>query len=230
VNVLAGGGSLLTVPLLVLLGLPGTLANGSNRVGVLLQCLTAAWRFRAHGVFEPRSVAGVLGPVIAGALIGAVCATRLADATFERAFGVLMLVVLVPTLRRLSGAGAPKRPSAGWPPLVSASVFFAIGLYAGAFQAGVGLPLLMALLHSGYDVVRANSIKVAVIAVATLVAVPVFAQQGQIAWVPALLLASGFSAGGAVGARLAVRGGERVVRPVLAVAVVILAARMLGLY
>ena len=77
---------------------------------------------------------------------------------------------------------------------------------------------------------RANSIKVAVIAAATLVAVPVFAAQDQIAWLPAALLAVGFTAGGALGARAAVRGGERLVRPLLAVAVVALAARMLGLF
>jgi uncharacterized membrane protein YfcA len=230
VNTLAGGGSLLTVPLLVLIGLPGTLANGTNRVGIVLQCLAATWRFRAEGVFEPRSVLRVLAPVVAGALLGAFAAARLADAVFERIFGVLMLALLVPTLRQLSSqAGAPAS-GRGWRPATAALVFFGIGLYAGALQAGVGLPLLFALIHSGHDVVRANAIKVAVVAAATLTAVPVFAQQGQIAWAPALLLAVGFSAGGVLGARVAVRGGARLIRPVLALAVVALAARMLGLY
>ena len=50
VNTLAGGASALTVPLLVLVGLPGTLANGTNRVGILTQNVVAAWRFRAEGV------------------------------------------------------------------------------------------------------------------------------------------------------------------------------------
>jgi uncharacterized membrane protein YfcA len=49
-------------------------------------------------------------------------------------------------------------------------------------------------------------------------------------WIPALLLAAGYGLGGALGARIAVRGGERVIRPVLAVAVIALAGRMLGLY
>jgi uncharacterized membrane protein YfcA len=69
-----------------------------------------------------------------------------------------------------------------------------------------------------------------VVAVATLVAVPIFAAEGQIAWLPAALLAAGFTAGGSLGAHLAVGGGERLVRPVLAVAVMALAARMLGVY
>jgi len=59
INTLAGGGSLITVGLLVFLGLPGTLANGTNRIGVLVQNLTSAWRFRAEGVPGLRAAAVV---------------------------------------------------------------------------------------------------------------------------------------------------------------------------
>ena len=69
VNTLAGGGSLLTVPLLVMLGLPGGVANGTNRVGILLQCLAAAWHFRKEGVLEARSVVQATAPVVLGALV-----------------------------------------------------------------------------------------------------------------------------------------------------------------
>ena len=110
VNTLAGGGSLLTVPLLVLLGLPGGVANGTNRVGILLQCLAAAWRFRKEGVFEPRSVLQATAPVVLGSLVGAFWVSRVADATFERVFGVLMLLLLVPTLRQVSGGTRPANP------------------------------------------------------------------------------------------------------------------------
>lgn len=229
VNTLAGGGSLLTVPLLVLLGLPGTLANGTNRIGILLQCLTATWRFRAAGVFEPRTVLPVLAPITVGALVGALAISRIADETFERLFGLLMLLLLIPTLRRFpagEAASAPKR----WGGACSALAFLGIGVYAGAFQAGVGVPLLLALLHAGHDAVRANAIKVAVIALATLMAIPVFWAEGQIVWLPAGLLALGFTAGASLGVPLAVRGGERLIRPLLALAVVALAAHMLGLY
>lgn len=227
INTLAGGGSLLTVPLLVLMGLPGTLANGTNRVGILLQSISATWSFRADGVSDRGAVLRVLLPVAAGALVGALGMSQVSDAVFERVFGVLMLVLLVPLLRPRTPSGPDPR---AWSPWLSGLAFFAIGAYAGAIQAGVGLPLLLALLHAGHDVVRANAIKVAVIGVATLLAVPVFALQGQIVWVPALALGLGFAAGGLLGARIAVRRGERVVRPLLAVAVVLLAARMLGVY
>ena len=230
VNTLAGGGSLVTVPLLVLLGLPGGVANGTNRVGILLQSGVAAWRFRALGVGGLREALPVLLPVAAGSLLGAWGIVQVSDALFERAFGIVMLLLLAPLLREVAlprpqRSAPPSRLGPRW-----AVIFFAIGIYGGSFQAGVGIPLLFALSHAGFDLVRANSIKVIVTAVLTLTAVPVFIFAGQIAWGPAAVVALGYSAGAALGARLAVRGGERLIRPVLALAVIALAGRMLGLY
>jgi hypothetical protein len=217
----------LTVPLLVALGLPGTLANGTNRVGILVQCCVAAWHFRASGALDLREVLPVFVPVAFGSVLGATLIAGVADETFERAFGVLMLVLLVPLLRgkRTRPVSPPGRHSR-W---LSSALYLGIGLYAGAFQAGVGIPLLFALHYAGNDLLRANALKVAVIALATGVAVPVFVLADQVVWAPALLLAGGFSIGGAVGARLAIGGGDRLIRPLLLVAVVALSLRMLGL-
>jgi hypothetical protein len=227
VNTLAGGGSLLTVPLLVLIGLPGPVANGTNRVGIAIQSAAAAWRFRAEGVSGFRRSLPVLLPICVGSLLGAVWISNVSDAAFKRLFGGVMLLLLIPTLRPPRAAREAARP---WPMGVVAAAFFAIGLYGGALQAGVGLVLVMALSRTGFDLVLANSVKVVVTLAYTLLALPVFVAQDQIAWAPALLLSAGFAVGGALGARIAVRGGERVIRPVLAVCVVALAGRMLGLY
>jgi uncharacterized membrane protein YfcA len=226
VNTLAGGGSLLSVPLLVLLGLPGTIANGTNRVGVLLQSLVATWRFRGSGLLELPALLPVLLPVLAGSLAGAFAIAQVSDDTFERLFGALMLLLLVPTLRRARASA----PGPGFGPAASALVFFLLGLYGGSFQAGLGIPLLLALVHAGRDLVRANAQKVAINASLTAAAVPVFASQGQIAWLPALVLGAGFAAGAEVGVRLAIAGGERLIRPLLVAGVLLLAGRMLELY
>ena len=119
---------------------------------------------------------------------------------------------------------------AAWSPLVSSLVFLGVGLYGGAFQAGVGLILLAALTRTGIDLVVANSIKVVVILVVTATALPVFIASGKVDWPPALVLGAGFAVGGAVGARLAVSGGERVIRGVMIVAVLAASGRLLGLY
>lgn len=228
VNTLAGGGSLLTVPLLVLVGLPGNLANGTNRVGILAQTVVAARRFRAEGVARWRDALPVLVPLLLGSLVGALVVSHLPDAVFERIFGVVMLVLLVPVLRgATAGAREARRP---WPPALARVVYFGVGLYGGSVQAGVGIFLVFALARGGSDLVRANAVKVASVASLTAVAIPVFAWQRQIDWLAAGALAAGFAVGGEVGARLAVRGGERWIRPVLAAAVVALAGRMLGLF
>jgi len=228
VNTLAGGGSLISVPLLVLVGLPGTIANGTNRIGVFLQNAIAAWRFRAQGVSGLEGAAKVVVPVCLGSLVGAYTIANLDDATFQRIFGLVMLIDLIPMLRRPKPGGAVATNP--WPRWLGFAVFTAIGLYGGAIQAGVGLLMVGALNHTGYDLVRANSIKVATNVVLTAAAIPIFVWKGQVEWLHAGVLAIGFAAGGALGAQLAVRGGERVIRPVMVFAILALAGRMLGLY
>jgi uncharacterized membrane protein YfcA len=227
VNTLAGGGSLLTVPLLTFAGLPADIANGTNRVGILIQNGVASWGFWREGVPGFREAAPLVLPVVAGALLGAYGVTQLEAATFQRLFGFVMLLLLVPTLRGPKPGGAIRSPL---PASLRTLIFFGIGLYGGAVQAGVGILLIYALSLGGSDLVRSNSVKVVVNSCFTLVVLPVFLLAGQVAWLPAFVLGAGFALGGFVGPRLAVRGGERLIRGVLGAAVVALAGRMLGLY
>ena len=89
---------------------------------------------------------------------------------------------------------------------------------------------MVALARSGLDLVNANAVKVFVILVLTFFALPVFIIRSQVDWGFAAVLALGFALGGWIGARLAVRGGDRVIRPVLIIAVVALALRMIGVF
>lgn len=228
INTLAGGGSLITVPLLVFFGLPATVANGTNRIGVLFQNLTAIWRFRRGGLDGLRDAAPILAPVLVGSLTGAAVASRMSPDAFRQIFGVAMIGLLPLMLSK-----SPDRSRAEAPPrsaIANAAIFFAIGLYGGAIQAGVGLFLMAALARSGLDLVRANAIKVVVIAALTVIAVPVFVLQDQVHWPFAAALVVGFALGGELGARAALAGGERLIRGVLVVAVIAMAGRMLGLY
>ncbi len=227
VNAMAGGGSLLTVALLnVFVGLPGLVANGTNRVGVLVQNASSVASYRKEGVRGFRRAVPVLVPVIAGSLLGSLLVSSVTDETFERIFGILMVPLLFVSLRSPKNVGS----QINWHPVTTAVIFFGIGLYGGAFQAGVGLLIVVALSRSGLDLVNANAVKVVVILVLTTIAVPVFIVRGQVDWGFAVVLAIGFAAGGWIGARVAVRGGEKIIKPVLIGAVVALAGRMIGLY
>ncbi len=229
INTLAGGGSLITVPLLVFLGLPATTANGTNRIGVLFQNAVSTWRFRREGLSGLRGAAPVLLPVLIGSVIGAGIASRMSPEAFRQVFGVAMIALLYPMLRGTRPRGRNETVSPRGR-LMNGVIFFGIGLYGGALQAGVGLFLIAALARSGLDLVRANAIKVVIIGALTLVAVPVFIAQDQVDWRFASALVVGFALGGELGARAAIRGGERLIRPVLVIAVIALSGRMLGLY
>lgn len=226
INSMAGGGSLLTVPLLSLAGVGGTLANGTNRIAVLVQNLTGAYGYARRGVGELRRTIQVLIPAMVGGLAGARVASEIPDDVFERLFGLLMLPLLYLSIRKPE-IDTDREP---WPVWVSALVFLAVGFYAGAVQAGVGLIILLVLSRAGFDLVTANAMKTVVILFVTAMAVPVFVANDEVRWIPGLVLAVGMGVGGFVGANVAVDGGERVIRPLLIVVVLTLASRMLGLW
>ena len=226
INTMAGGGSALTVPLLVIAGVPGNQANGSNRVGILAASAAAVLSFRNSKATNISGSTRVLLPTVVGSVIGSVAISNVADDTFETVFGVLMIPIVILTVLKPK----PKLDVQPWPAWVTFAVFLGIGVYGGAFQAGVGLVLLAALTRAGYDLVTANNVKVLINVVVTAIALPVFIVNGDVVWAPALTLGAGFLAGGWFGAKLAVRGGERLVRVFMVAAALALAGQLLGLW
>lgn len=227
INAMAGGGSALTVPLLVLAGVPGVAANGSNRVGIVTSTASSVLSFLREGIrVDLRSVLPVLAPAIFGAIVGAFGISELTDEEFERFFGLLIVPIVILTIRKPQVREAPQP----WPLALTLVVYFLIGIYGGAIQAGVGLLLVAALSRSGWDLVRANFIKVVFNLLTSSIALPIFIAQGNVRWGPAIALAIGLTVGGWLGARFAVRGGERWIRIVMIVAALALAGRLLGLY
>lgn len=217
---------MLTVPLLALAGVGGTVANGTNRIAVFIQNLTSAYGYARRDVGDRARTVAVLVPVMVGGLAGSLVASQIPDDVFERIFGLLMLPLLVLTVRKPDSTATAKH----WPRWLTFVVFTAVGFYGGAVQAGVGLFLLLVLARSGFDLVTANAVKTILILAITVIAIPVFVYYDQVRWLPALVLSVGMGVGGYVGANIAVDGGERLIRPVLVVVVLALASRMLGFW
>ena len=226
INTMAGGGSTITVPLLVFAGVPGTYANGSNRVGILPACLAAVLSFRRLGVSGFRDAKIIFLPVFFGSLAGSLLINKLGDDQFERLFALLVIPIVILTLM----PPTPKERKSSWGRSTMILIFFVVGVYGGAIQAGVGLVIVLALSRSGFDLVTANSIKVMINAFVTVVALPVFIFSGKISWGPALVLAAGLTLGGWIGAKWTVEGGERVVRWVMVIAALGLSGKLIGLY
>ena len=225
INTLAGGGSFLTVPLLILVGLPPTVANATNRVAVFVQTLSAVAGFRQEGVRGLGDATRFLPATLAGAWLGAYAAASVPDRVLGPAFGAIMLIALPFLLWNPRPSEAPQRGLAA--PLQHA-IYLSVGLYGGAIQAGLGIPLLLALVGAGgLDLVRANSVKVTLIAALTAVALAEFVWAGKVVWLAGLVLAVGSGLGGYLASRLGARVGERLIRPVLAVSVLALALNLL---
>ncbi len=232
INTLAGSGSLITLPLLIFLGLPANVANGTNRVGVLIQNLVAANSFHRRGMIDVRGAITLAVPAVVGAVVGAQIAVNLNEEMMRYTIGGLMLVmlavILVKPTRWLKGRPEALERRPGWLQML---IFFGIGVYGGFIQAGVGIFLLAGLVLSvGYDLVRANAVKVLIIFLFTIFALGVFVMNGQVRWEMGLLLAIGNAAGGWVAAKMAIEKGAVFVRWLLIAVVAVSAAKLLGLF
>jgi len=231
VNTMAGGGSFLTLAALELAGLPASMANGTNRVAIEIQTIMAVLGFRSKGVSDFRISLQFAVPALFGAIAGAYVAVDLPESVFHRVMAVAMLVMLailiVNPKKWLKGRKVeltPQRRVLGY------FVFAAVGFYGGAIQAGVGFLLITSLvLVAGLDLVRTNSHKVFIIGLYTLFALIMFAVRGQVNWLLGLILAVGNGIGGWLASRLAVDKGERIVRIVLGVMLVVLSVRYLDI-
>jgi uncharacterized membrane protein YfcA len=226
-NVVAGGGSFLTLPVLLYIGLGAPAANATNRVGVVVQSLTAVWGFHRHRVLDWDWALGVGLPTALGSGLGAWLALGVGDRQFRQLLAVFGVLLSLWTLleaggRRLQVAKAlAKRP---W--LVKIG-FFVVGIYGGLIQAGIGFLVLALTTLAGFDLVRGNAIKVLAITLQTFVALGVFMSAGQVHWAEGSILALGGVLGSLVGVRLAVLKGHRWLQVVVTVSMVAFALRLL---
>lgn len=229
-NVVAGGGSFLTLPLLIFLGLPATAANGTNRVAILFQSVGAVWGFHRSGVLDWRALGWAAGPATVGSVFGTWAALTVGDEAFKKALAILMVAVALWTLwdplaERTEVAAAGRAPA---PPSGAALGigFFFVGLYGGFVSAGVGFLSLAATTLAGLDLVRGNAVKVLSVLLFTVVSLALFAWAGQVHWAEGLALAVGMLAGGLIGVRLTLRKGHAWIKGVVTATVILFAIKL----
>jgi uncharacterized membrane protein YfcA len=229
VNVVAGGGSFLSLPLLVFLGLPPTVANGTNRIAILVQDATAVWRFGAHGLLDRSWILRAALPATAGAALGAWGATHVGEDAFRRVLAILMVAAVLwilwrPRLDRSvaipAGSGGLARRAA------LAAAFFGVGAYGGFVQAGLGFLLLAVAARAGLDLVRGNALKVLVGLALTPISLAIFAGSGKVEWAAGGPLALGGLLGALIGVRLTVLKGHAWIRRVVIATVLLFALRL----
>jgi uncharacterized membrane protein YfcA len=228
-NVIAGGGSLLTLPVMIFLGLSPTVANGTNRVAILVQNVGASWSFQRKGLISRAWLLLAIPPAVAGAVLGTLLAVHIGDLAFQRILALVMVAVAAYTVwRPTPAAGGEVTPAPrGSRALVFAGTFFLVGFYGGFLQAGVGFVILAVTTAGGLDLVRGNAVKVTLVLAFTPLALALFAWSGKVDWIVGLALAAGNLLGGLMGVRLQILKGHAWVRNVVTVTIVVFAVKLL---
>ncbi len=223
INTLAGGGSMLTVPALMALGLPADIANGTNRLAVFTQAATGSYRFHQEGKLDLGAVPGIAAPTLSGAVLGALAASYFPPAWLKPVLlGTMVTMALIMVLRPSAIAPEGAEPKRVKDSPQAFSGLFAAGLYGGFVQAGVGFVLLTVLAGSlHYDLVRSNALKLLCTLGFGAASLVVFALRDQIAWVPAMVLAVATSAGSALGVKYAVKAKPKQLKVLVLVLVVL---------
>lgn len=227
VNTLAGGGSNLTLPALLMLGLPADVANGTNRVAVVLQCIVGVKGFDKHNSLDRPAILPILIPTVLGGSLGAICSAIIPIAYLKP---ILLLTILSMAAILLL------RPTVLSPPLGTPTItpsladsfsnsyshadskrgwwgLLAAGFYGGFVQAGVGFILLAALAGLlRYDLKRANALKMVCTLAFTSVALVIFILFDQVMWVPGLILAVGSMIGAHFAVKIAIKSSQNAIK------------------
>lgn len=221
-NVVAGGGSFLTLPVLLFMGLPATLANGTNRVGVLAQNFGGVLGFHRHRAMDWRWALTASVPAVVGAGFGVWAALAIPDFAFRRILSIAMVAMTLWSLfnRQRGPATTAIKPPGHWMVVLG---FFSVGLYGGFIQAGVGFLVLAITTAAGMDLVRGNAVKLLSVLLVTIVSLAVFAGAGEVDWPRGLALGVGNWVGAIIGVRMAVLKGHAWLQQVVTVTIILFA-------
>jgi uncharacterized membrane protein YfcA len=228
-NVIAGGGSLLTLPVLIFLGLPPTVANGTNRVAIIVQNLGASWSFSRRGLLSKDWLWLAIPPALLGALLGSFAAVHIDDLAFQKILAVILVIAAAwmlwhPAIPPLHKDAELPKGSRRWSFIAA---FFLVGLYGGFIQAGIGFLILAIASAAGFDLIRSNALKVTLVLAFMPIALLIFAWNGKVDWVLGLTLAAGNFLGGQAGVHLQILKGHKWVRGVVTVTIILFALRLL---
>jgi uncharacterized membrane protein YfcA len=211
INSVAGGGSFISFPALVVAGVPAISANATNTVALWPGVLASIGAYRRELAVQRQGIVLFSAISLAGGLAGALLLLRTREAVFEQLIPYLLLLAttvfaLSPQLTRLTRRLGGRGRSSGGRRAAILAIYFAAAVYGGFFGAGLGILTLAVLSLLGLENIHEmNALKTLQTALVNGVAVVTFAIAGVVQWPTALLMAVGAIAGGYGGAALARR-------------------------
>ena len=232
INTFAGSGTAITYYLFMLLGLPANYANGTIRLGVIMQTMAASLSFKKQKVLSLKGTFPIIFSTVIGTLAGAFIAVNIREDIFEIIIGIVMIFMLVFIIIKpekwIKGHTVVQTKRRK---LLQVMVFFLIGIYGGFIHIGVGIFLLAALvLISGYDLVKANALKVFIVFIYSPFVLLVFIISGQLDYGLGLIASIGNLAGGIIASRYAVIWGTKFIRWFLIIVIVLFASNLFNVF
>ncbi len=228
INVTAGGGSTLTLPALIFLGLDASVANGTNRIAILLQNISAVQSFKQENYFDLKRSFKLSLFTLPGSVAGALLAIKLEDDLFQIILAIIMIGIVISMImprKTTNSKYEPKKPNTG----IYLSMI-GIGFYGGFIQVGVGFLLMASLqLLMKLDLVRVNMYKVFIVLIYTIPALFIFALTDNVNWLLGIFLAIGNMLGGWWGAKMQIKKGEGLIKIVVTISVFIMALKLLDI-
>jgi len=230
INVMAGGGSALTFPVLIFLGLDSALANGTNRLAIVIQSVAAISSFRKEKYSQFGTSIKLSLLTLPGAVIGAIAAVNMSNEVFHKVLAIIMIGIIISMMIPASKTVYSDDPNKKISLWTHVSMFF-IGFYGGFIQIGVGF-LLMAALHylMKLNLVYVNMHKVFIVLVFTFPALLIFVFTGNVNWGFGLSLAAGNALGAWWAAKISIKKGEGVIKIILFIAIFIMALKLLNVF
>jgi uncharacterized protein len=231
INTLSGGGSVISLSLLLILGLPANIANGTNRISIFFQTLSSVGSFSRQKMFTDLRPVWLGIPATIGAILGAYLAVDVNTRVIEIAMAAAMVIMLIflfykPDKWLKENPGLLSGRVRWW----QLGIFFAVGFYGGFIQVGVGYFLLMALvLGVGYDLVKANAVKNLIVFFYAIFALLVFIIDGKVNYFYGVILSVGSMIGAILASYLAVKKGAGFIRAVILISVVLTILQITGL-
>lgn len=228
INTLAGGGSALVLPVLIMAGIPSPIANATNRVAILLQNATGTYRFHKHNLLNVRNIAHITIATIIGAISGSIIVVNIPSLYYDKILAVVFVVILIVMLRPQKNSSTITKRLPRWLEFI---IFLIVGFYGGLIQVGVGFVFLATLnLVEEFDLIKANAVKVFMIMCYTIFVVIIFTISGKVIWKYALILSVGNMIGAFIGVKAAISGGEKLVKIILTIAILIACLKLFGVF
>jgi uncharacterized membrane protein YfcA len=232
INSVAGGGTMITFPVLIALGLPPIIANATNTVGIWPGSAGSIWGFRREFARIPTVMRWLLIPACVGGAVGAMLLRLTPPVVFDRLvpwlilFATVLFILQTPIQRKLKSAEAAQKAGSRWMALaICAQV--AVAVYGGYFGAGMGILLLAVMaLSLPFEIQELQGLRSVLSLIINALAALIFVLRGHLIVDAVYMFLIGTLVGGWLGAMLILRLSPNLVRIVIIVVGVITTIRL----